>query len=100
MRLMTSGLFVRVLCISLSLFLALFIGRRRLRRLSRMMSKDLDSLLNRRTLADKQRCDKLLGGIEGCMAIADKALSSPARTQDLQRALGDISTLLAQTLVG
>jgi hypothetical protein len=99
-KLLTFGLLVRVLCIVALLLLALFAGRRGLRRHSIKMNNYLDGFLKTRTLAEQLHCEKLLDGIAGCKAIADKALSSPVQVEDLRRALGEISNLLARTLDG
>lgn len=99
MRFMTVGSLIRLLCVLLLVPVALFACRRRLRSMSRSMSIDLDALLSKRTLEERERCEKLLDGIEGCKAIADRALSLPAQTENLHQALGEISILLAKALV-
>jgi hypothetical protein len=99
-KLFTFGLFFRVLSVIALLFLALFASRRGLQRHSIKMKDDLDGFLKTRTLPDQQRCEKLIDGIEGCKAIADKALSSPVQVEALRQALGEISDLLSQMVSG
>ena len=81
------------------MFLAFLVCRRRLKQVSETMRMDLHRLLDRQTAAARGPCEKLLNGLEASKAIADDALRAPARTQELQRALSDISSLLAKTLL-
>ena len=87
-----------VLYVLSTVFLLFFVYRRRLSNLSRKMRADFDRLLDKKTQIAKGSCEKLLHGIEGSKAIADNALRGPAQTLDLQRALSEISSLLAKAL--
>jgi hypothetical protein len=90
--------FIRTLCILSGVPLVLLLYKRHLDHISRSISKDLDWLLNRRTLEARQRCEKLLLGIEGCREIAGKAIATPAQPEHLQRALYEISDVLGRAL--
>lgn len=100
MKFFTLGLCFRVLCIIALFLLVLLAGRRGLQRHSTKMKDDLDDALKTRTLPDQQRCERLIDGIEGCKAIADKALSSPGQVEALRQALVEISDLIAQMVGG
>ena len=90
---------VSILFVLSALLLASLICRKRLRHRSREMSTNFDRLLNWRTSAARERCEKLLEGIEASKTVADNALRGPVQTQHLQRALSEILALLAQSLV-
>jgi hypothetical protein len=90
--------FLSIPCVLAILLVVLNAYLGRVRHVSRKMRAEFDRLLDRQTVAAKSPCERLLEGIDGSRLIADSALRVPSGTQDLQRALREILTLLNLTV--